>query len=361
MVTQAQTYGYGTLANLLCCLCSLAGAFIIPFAKRHKTAYNVVLSVFMGLAVGALASDAILHLVPEALGLHHHGPSPISKTNDTHTKSHDFHHHRKRDTHAGDNHHHGNNVDHDHHHQADAHLDRDHNAVHIEEEHHVEPYQWYCMVLLLGVYIFYLVEMAMVLVQRKVEGEMSPVILTAFNNQPVDAILKEKESEEQRNARGRKKISPLAVMIVVGDALHNFTDGLAIAASFSTSLLEGIAITIAIFCHELPQELGDFAILINEGLSFKKALIANLFSSLTAFVGFFIGVPISSDIAARPWIFSITAGMFLYISLVDMLPSLIKNGSTNTRTFIYHNIGILFGALVIILLSIFESRIEILH
>lgn len=58
-------YGYGTLANLLCCLCSLAGAFIIPFAKRHKTAYNVVLSVFMGLAVGALASDAILHLVPE--------------------------------------------------------------------------------------------------------------------------------------------------------------------------------------------------------------------------------------------------------------------------------------------------------
>lgn len=172
---------------------------------------------------------------------------------------------------------------------------------------------------------------------------------------------KKKRVKSKEMPEGGKKISPLAVMIVVGDALHNFTDGLAIAASFSTSLLEGIAITIAIFCHELPQELGDFAILINEGLSFKKALIANLFSSLTAFVGFFIGVPISSDIAARPWIFSITAGMFLYISLVDMLPSLIKNGSTNTRTFIYHNIGILFGALVIILLSIFESRIEILH
>ena len=58
-------YGYGALANLICCACSLAGAFIIPFAKRHKTAYDVVLSVFMGLAVGALASDAILHLVPE--------------------------------------------------------------------------------------------------------------------------------------------------------------------------------------------------------------------------------------------------------------------------------------------------------
>ncbi|XP_022336469.2 zinc transporter ZIP12-like [Crassostrea virginica] len=352
MVTEAEAYGYGALANLICCACSLAGAFIIPFAKRHKTAYDVVLSVFMGLAVGALASDAILHLVPEALGLHHHGPSPSSKTNDTHSPSRDIHHHRKRDTHV----HQGNHVDHDHH-PADQH--QDHDSVHIEKEHHVEPYIWYCMVLLLGVYIFYLVEMAMVHVQRKVGSETSPVTLTAFNTQPVDAIIKEKEGEEQRNARGRKTVSPLVIMIIVGDGLHNFTDGLAIAASFSTSILEGIAITIAIFCHELPQELGDFAILINEGLTFKKALIANLFSSLTAFVGFFIGVPISSDLAARPWIFSITAGMFLYISLVDMLPSLIKNGSTNTKTLIYHNIGILLGALVIILLAIFESKIDI--
>lgn len=102
------------------------------------------------------SSGFLFILQYQALGLHHHGPSPTSKTNDTHTKSHDFHHHRKRDTHAGDNHHHGNNVDHDHHHQADAHLDRDHNAVHIEEEHHVEPYQWYCMVLLLGKMVFLL-------------------------------------------------------------------------------------------------------------------------------------------------------------------------------------------------------------
>lgn len=87
------------------------------------------------------------------MGLHHHGPSPTSKTNDTHTRSHDFHHHRKRDTHAGDSHHHGNS---DHLHQADAHLERDHKAVHIEEEHHVEPYQWYCMVLLLGKVVFLL-------------------------------------------------------------------------------------------------------------------------------------------------------------------------------------------------------------
>ncbi|XP_061197015.1 zinc transporter ZIP12-like [Saccostrea echinata] len=359
MPTEAEVYGYGTIANLICCVCSLAGAFTIPFAKKYKTAYNVVLSVFMGLAVGALASDAILHLVPEALGLHHHGPEPKSSSNESHSPSHDFHHHRKRDTHqTADTHHHGN---HNHHHPEEAHFEGDHDAVHMKREHHVEPYIWYCMVLLLGAYVFYLVEMAMVHVQRKTQGEQTPVTLTAFNNQAVDAIIKEKEGEEQRNSRGRKAITPLVVMIIIGDALHNFTDGLAIAASFSTSLLEGIAITIAIFCHELPQELGDFAILISEGLTFKKALIANLFSSLTAFIGFYIGVPISSNMGAKPWIFSITAGMFLYISLVDMLPSLIKNGSTNVRTFVYHNIGILIGALVIILLAIFESKIEIDH
>ncbi|XP_048747496.1 zinc transporter ZIP4-like isoform X2 [Ostrea edulis] len=360
MPSETEVYGYGTLANLICCLCSLAGAFTIPFAKRHKTAYNVVLSVFMGLAVGALASDAILHLVPEALGLHHHGPSPLS--NDSHSRSHDSHHHRKRDTHQPEDshhHHHGNHVNHDHDHPEDKHTHVDPDARHIEKEIHVEPYVWYCMVILLGTYIFYLVEMAMVHVQRKSEGGQTPVILTSFNNQPVDAIIK--DGEELRTSREKNAISPLVVMIVVGDALHNFTDGLAIAASFSASLLEGIAITIAILCHELPQELGDFAILINEGLSFKRALIANLFSSLTAFIGFYIGVPISSHFGAGPWIFSITAGMFIYIALVDMLPSLIKNGSTNTRTFVYHNIGILFGALVIILLSVFESKIEIGH
>ena len=76
---------------------------------------------------------------------------------------------------------------------------------------------------------------------------------------------------------------------------------------------------------------GDFAILINEGLTFKKALIANLFSSLTAFVGFFIGVPISADLAARPWIFSITAGMFLYISLVDMVRNILTAARADVR------------------------------
>ena len=57
-------YGYGTLANIICCVCSLGGAVILPCAKRHRTTYHVVLSIFMGLAVGTLASDALLHLIP---------------------------------------------------------------------------------------------------------------------------------------------------------------------------------------------------------------------------------------------------------------------------------------------------------
>jgi len=58
-------YGYGTLANVLCCLCSLGGAFVLPFAKKHRGTYHVVMSVFMGLAIGTLLSDAVLHLIPE--------------------------------------------------------------------------------------------------------------------------------------------------------------------------------------------------------------------------------------------------------------------------------------------------------
>lgn len=103
-------------------------------------------------------------------------------------------------------------------------------------------------------------------------------------------------------------------MVLLGDALHNFADGLAIGAAFTESASVGIATTITVFCHELPHELGDYAILVSSGLSRGRALLFNFLSSLTAFIGLYIGISVSTDDTVRQWIFAITAGLFLYIA-----------------------------------------------
>ncbi|CAC5365829.1 Zinc transporter ZIP14,Zinc transporter ZIP12,Zinc transporter ZIP4,Zinc transporter ZIP10,Zinc transporter foi,Zinc transporter ZIP6 [Mytilus coruscus] len=115
--------------------------------------------------------------------------------------------------------------------------------------------------------------------------------------------------------------SALAWMVIVGDAIHNFADGLAIGAAFSKDITVGLSTSIAVFCHELPHELGDFAALVSSGLSIKKAMVLNFISSLTAFLGLYIGILASSNDVARSWIFSAGAGMFIYVALANLVSS----------------------------------------
>lgn len=327
--TIAEIYGYGILANAICCICSIGGAVILPCAKRFSRAYHVFLSIFLGLAVGTLFTGAVVHLIPEALGIHIHAHSS-NKT--------------ESNPESGDD---------------------------DEAEVHVENYIWYSMIVLLGTYLFYLVEMIMTLVRKKKvhDDDMpNPVVLTVQKSN--GEFHKMEEVSETSNhvnespaAREEKKeksgITPLALMVIIGDAIHNTADGLALGAAFTSSLAEGVSLTIAIFCHELPHELGDFAVLLNSGMSFCKAVMANLLSSLTAFIGFIIGVQLSTDETAQQWIFAITAGMFLYISLSDMLPELVRLGSRSYTTFIYHNIGIVLGALILVVIAVFEEKIDV--
>lgn len=119
-----------------------------------------------------------------------------------------------------------------------------------------------------------------------------------------------------------------AKMILVGDAFHNFVDGVLIAASFMVSVEVGIIATASIFVHEVAQEVGDFAILLHSGFSARKAYLANLFSALTAVIGAIVGYWFLDTIQpALPYVMTIAAASFLYIALADLSPELHKTST----------------------------------
>jgi zinc and cadmium transporter len=112
-------------------------------------------------------------------------------------------------------------------------------------------------------------------------------------------------------------------LILVGDAFHNFVDGVVIAAAFLTSPALGIATALAVIAHEIPQELGDFAILLHSGLSKTRAFIYNLISSLTTLPGVILGWYWLADLRqAIPYVLAISAASFIYIAISDLVPSL---------------------------------------
>ena len=117
-------------------------------------------------------------------------------------------------------------------------------------------------------------------------------------------------------------------MILFGDGVHNFIDGLIIASSYMVSLEVGMATTIAVVLHEIPQEIGNFGVLIHAGYKAKKALWYNFLSALTAVIGAIVALILGSvaeDFAVI--LLPITAGGFIYIALSDLIPELHKNHS----------------------------------
>jgi len=147
-----------------------------------------------------------------------------------------------------------------------------------------------------------------------------------------------------------KKIEPYVYLNLIGDCIHNFIDGTIIAASFLTNLQLGIISTIAIASHEIPQEIGDFAIMIKGGLKPKKGLLYNLLSALLCVIGglttlFFISISQS----VKPILLSIAGGGFIYLSLVDIVPDLHKE--IKTQTIIIEGFSLIMGILTMFLLT----------
>lgn len=114
-----------------------------------------------------------------------------------------------------------------------------------------------------------------------------------------------------------------AVLVLVGDGIHNALDGMLIAAAFLTDVRLGIVTAIATMTHEIPQEVGDFAILLNSGMSRARALALNLASSLSSVLGGVLAwAALRASLEALPYALAVAAACFLYVAVADLIPGL---------------------------------------
>ena len=143
---------------------------------------------------------------------------------------------------------------------------------------------------------------------------------------------------------GKCDVHPVSYLILIGDSLHNFIDGLIIAASFVVNIDFGIITTVLIISHELPQELGDFAILVHGGFDKKKALFFNFLSQVVSVIGGVVGFFLVGITNFSVFILPFAAGGFIYIATSDLIPELHKQSDLkkSVLSVIFFILGIAF-------------------
>ncbi len=121
----------------------------------------------------------------------------------------------------------------------------------------------------------------------------------------------------------RARTAATGSLILVGDGIHNLVDGVLIAAAFLTDVHLGIVTAVAVIAHEIPQELGDFAILLMSGYTRRRALAYNVLSSLTMVIGGVVAYfSLSFAVSIVPYVLAIAAASFIYIAVADLIPGL---------------------------------------
>ncbi|MDF1581896.1 MAG: ZIP family metal transporter [Methyloprofundus sp.] len=157
------------------------------------------------------------------------------------------------------------------------------------------------------------------------------------------------DTDEHDHGHAHGSHQSAGTMILIGDGLHNFVDGVLIAAAFLTDVQLGIVTSLAVAAHEIPQEVGDFAILLHSGFSKKKALIYNVLASLTTVLG---GVLAYYSLAglhdSLPYFLAIASSSFIYIAVADLIPTLHKK--TDIKTSLQQIALILAGVVLIVAL-----------
>ncbi|MBT3298160.1 ZIP family metal transporter [archaeon] len=147
----------------------------------------------------------------------------------------------------------------------------------------------------------------------------------------------------------------LAPMNLIGDGIHNFLDGLVIAGAYAVNIPLGIAATISVIFHEVPQEIADFGVLLYSGLSKKKALLFNFMSALTALAGAFLGIILAGRTTNfTHFIIPFAAGSFIYIAASNLVPELHRDCRL-TETML-HLISIIAGVGIMVLIALFTPE-----
>jgi len=165
-----------------------------------------------------------------------------------------------------------------------------------------------------------------------------------------------------------ESISSVAWMVIFGDGIHNIADGLAIGAAFAEGYTSGLSTSVAVLCHELPHEIGDFAMLLKAGMSVKQAVFYNIMSSVLAFIGMVGGFLLGTIDHFTPWMFTAVAGIFLYVALVDMMPELSSGHShpvsqkkqlecRGTEVFL-QVVGMSLGACIMLFIALYEDDMK---
>ncbi|XP_055855376.1 zinc transporter ZIP10 [Episyrphus balteatus] len=298
--------------------CGLLGILLVPLMKT--IAYQEILKFLVAVAVGTLSGDALMHLIPHALAANHSESQSSSPKSSNNEESHD----------------------------------------------HSGPV-WICACAFITAVFMYILETLLPLLKgdNSSHGHSHghtesppPVEVPATNpeSREINVMLDELKKDKKD---GSRPLTPIAFMVILGDGLHNLTDGLAIGAAFASDPVTGLATAFAVLCHELPHELGDFALLLQTGMSIRRAVLLNIASSVLSFVGMAIGLLIAGvHTNMTQWIYAATAGSFLYIAFADLIPAMSMEGKKNLKNSLIQVAGILVGGIIMMAIALNEDSLQ---
>jgi zinc and cadmium transporter len=168
----------------------------------------------------------------------------------------------------------------------------------------------------------------------------------------------EEDNHDHGHSHNHGAAKSAGALIILGDGIHNFVDGVLIAAAFLTDVQLGIVTSLAVAAHEIPQEVGDFAILLHSGYSKSKALLYNVLASLTTVLGgvlAYFGLEDLHD--SLPYFLALAASSFIYIAVADLIPSLHRK--TDMKTSLQQIALIAMGVLLICSLHGIAHNLEV--